>query len=614
MNVENGSIRPVKWGVMGTAGIAAGCTIPGMQQAAGCELYAVAGRSLEKAEAFKERFGFAKAYQGYDALLADPEVEAVYIPLPNDIHCEWVIKALNAKKHVLCEKPAAMNETELRRMFAAAKKNGVILMEAFAYLHSPYTERLKEIVSGGEIGKIDYIDTAFLTQDYSEDFRLHKEQGGGGIYDIGCYCTSMILSLIDSPVRYVKADAELDSAGVDRLASVMIGFEDGSRATFNAGMNLGIDTADRYDRLFIHGSEGCIRSAVEYNAQGGLSFDVTVKNEKGERITRTERVTAGSNYSLELEQLNDCIRNGAKPHITEEFSLKNMRLLDRILDVSGYTGSRREFILQNGTAIPAVGFGSYLTGREDTKAITDALEAGYRYIDTAKMYKNEEQIGEAVAASGIPREEIFLCSKVWPTELGREETLLSFEASCRKLRTDYLDMYLIHWPKNDPGDKDWLRKVREAWQTMEELYEQGRIRAIGVSNFLPHHLMPLLETARIRPMVDQLELHIGYMQEYTLAYLREQGILPQAWSPLGRAKLLGDPEISVFSAKYGCTNAQLLLRYLIQWGIPVIPKASSIGRMKENLDVFGFTISGEDMSYLSCLPERGWSGEHPDME
>ena len=198
----------VKWGVMGTAGIASWGTIPGMQKAKGCELYAIAGRSLEKAQAYKERFGFEKAYKGYEALLSDPEVEAVYIPLHNDIHCEWVIKALNAHKHVLCEKPLAMNECELRRMFAAARENGVILMEAYAYLHSPYIARLKEIISSGEIGKVDYIDTAFLTQDYSDDIRLHKEQGGGGIYDVGCYCTSMILSLIDSPVKYIKADAE----------------------------------------------------------------------------------------------------------------------------------------------------------------------------------------------------------------------------------------------------------------------------------------------------------------------------------------------------------------------------------------------------------------------
>lgn len=274
----------------------------------------------------------------------------------------------------------------------------------------------------------------------------------------------------------------------------------------------------------------------------------------------------------------------------------------------------REFVLQNGAVIPAVGFGSYLTARDGVQNIIDALDAGYRYIDTAKMYRNEEQIGEALKEYGIARDEIFLCSKVWPTELGTEATRASFEESCRKLGTDHLDMYLIHWPKAEADDTDWLRKVREAWAVMEALYDEGRVRAIGVSNFLPHHLLPLLETAKVRPMVDQLELHVGYMQEYALAFLKKQGILPQAWSPLGRAKLLGDPEITMIAVKYGVTNAQLLLRYLIQRGVPVIPKSTSVERMKENLDVFGFTVSEEDMSYLSCLPERGWSGEHPDME
>ena len=613
MNSQQDEIRPVKWGVLGTAGIAAGCTIPGMQQAENCVLYAIAGRSMEKAEAFKARFGFQKAYQGYDALLADPEVEAVYIPLPNDLHCEWAVRAMNAKKHVLCEKPIAMNETELRRMLQAAKENGVILMEAFAYLHSPFIGRLKQVIADGEIGEIDYIDTAFLTQDYSADFRLHKESGGGGIYDVGCYCTSLILSLIGAPVTDVSADAELDSTGVDHFAAVRLGFANGARATFHAGMMLGTDTCDRYDRLYIHGSKGYIRSAYEYNGEGALSFDITVKDEHGERHTRTETVTAGSNYALEIAQMSAAIRGQETPHISGDFSLRNMRLLDRILTAAGYTDAKTEFILPNGVAIPAVGFGSYLSTVNGTQPLTDVLNSGCRYIDTAKMYRNEAEIGAAIAQSGIPRDELFLCSKVWPGDFGREGTVRSFMVSCRDLKTDYLDMLLLHWPKDAPDDPDWFEKVRESWKIMEEFYILNKIRVIGVSNFLPHHLRPLLETARIRPMVDQLELHVGYMQEYTLSYLKANGILPQAWSPLGRAKLLNDPEIARLAAEYGCTPAQLLLRYLIQRGIPVIPKASSAERIRENRDVFFFRISEDDMSYLSCLPERGWSGEHPDF-
>ena len=604
--------KKVRWGVMGTAAIAAGCTIPGMIGAKDCELYAVAGRNIEKALSFKENFGFEKAYEGYEALLADPDVDAVYIPLPNSLHCEWVIKALSARKHVLCEKPLALNETEQRKMFKAARDNGVILMEAFAYLHSPFIEKLKDIIKSGEIGTVDYIDTAFLTQGYSEDIRLHKELGGGGIYDVGCYCTSMILSLIDSPVSCVRADAELDSTGNDHMASALISFENGARASFNAGMILGTDTSDRYDRLFIHGSKGYIRSDAEYNGAGELALTVTVKNEHGDRISRTEKVTADSNYTLEIGHMNECILGNAVPHISEEFSVKNMRLIDRILDAVGYTEERTEFILANGVSIPAVGFGSYLSTQNGSRTIKDALDAGYRYIDTASFYNNEEEIGEVLQEYGLPREDLFICSKVWHSDLGREKTRISFEESCRRLKTDYLDMFLIHWPKASPDDENWLEKVREAWAAMEELYEQGRVKAIGLSNFLPHHIRPMLETVRIRPMVDQLELHVGYMQEYTLAYLKKEGILPQAWSPLGRATLLQDKNISAVAAKYGCSNASLLLAYLIRRGIPVIPKSSSLERMKENLNVCNIRISTDDMSYLSCLTERGWSGEHPD--
>ena len=606
--------KKVKWGVLGTAGIAAGCTIPGMKKADNCELYAIAGRSIEKANAFKDKFGFEKAYEGYDALLADPEVEAVYIPLPNNIHCEWVEKALKAHKHVLCEKPIAMNESELRHMFKTARENNVILMEAYAYLHSPYVHALKKIVDCSEIGKIDYIDTAFLTQDYSEDFRLHKELGGGGIYDIGCYCTTMILTLIDSNIEYVKADAELDKTGVDHMAGVLIRFTNGARASFNAGMMLGTDTNDRYDRLFIHGSKGYIRSDVEYNQEGDLEFKMTIKNKNGERIVHKAKVNSESNYTLEIEQMNNCILYGATPHISEEFSIKNMRLLDKILDLVGYNDAKEEFILDNGVVIPAVGFGSYLaTEKKGKDNIKDALDAGYRYIDTASFYGNEEEIGEAIKEYGIARDELFLCSKIWATDLGREKTLASFAESCSKLKTDYLDMLLIHWPKQNGNDENWCDKMLETWSAMEELYREGRVRVIGLSNFLPHHIKPILDKATIRPMVDQLELHVGYMQEYTLSYLKKEGIMAQAWSPLGRARIMNDDSITATAKKYSKSNAQLLLRYLIQRQIPVIPKASSVERMRENKDIFDFRISDEDMSFLSCLPPMGFSEEHPDF-
>ena len=320
----------VKWGVLGTAGIARWATIPGMKKSKNCELYAIAGRDEKKVDAYKKEFGFEKGYVGYDTLLADPDVQAVYIPLPNHIHCEWVIKALEAKKHVLCEKPLAMNADEVQKMFDAAKKNGVILMEAYAYLHSPYVESLKKDVQSGIIGNVDFIDTAFVTQGYKEDFRLHKEFGGGAMYDLGCYCTTMILSLINSDVTEIHASADIKN-GVDYLTVAGLNFANGARASFTVGMALGANTNGRYDRLYIHGTKGSIISAVEYNQEGELSYTISAE---GKSIIRN--IDAPQNYALELDQLNACILNGDSPHITEEFSLKNMRLIDRVLKEIGY--------------------------------------------------------------------------------------------------------------------------------------------------------------------------------------------------------------------------------------------------------------------------------------
>lgn len=320
----------VKWGVLGTAGIAHWATIPGMKKSKNCELYAIAGRDEKKVDAYKKEFGFEKGYVGYDALLADPDVQAVYIPLPNHIHCEWVIKALEAKKHVLCEKPLAMNADEVQKMFDAAKKNGVILMEAYAYLHSPYVESLKKDVQSGIIGNVDFIDTAFVTQGYKEDFRLHKEFGGGAMYDLGCYCTTMILSLINSDVTEIHASADIKN-GVDYLTVAGLNFANGARASFTVGMALGANTNGRYDRLYIHGTKGSIISAVEYNQEGKLSYTISAE---GKSIIRN--IDAPQNYALELDQLNACILNGDSPHITEEFSLKNMRLIDSVLKEIGY--------------------------------------------------------------------------------------------------------------------------------------------------------------------------------------------------------------------------------------------------------------------------------------
>ncbi len=324
-------MKKVKWGVLGTANVASWGTIPGMKLSESCELYAIAGRSLEKAESFKKRFGFEKAYGSYDELLQDDEVEAVYIPLPNNLHLTWVKAALKAGKHVLCEKPIALNASEIREMYKTAEECNVYLMEAYAYLHSPYIESLKKDVESKIIGDIDYIETAFITQGYKEDIRLYKELGGGAMYDLGCYCTTMILSLVDADPVFVKASAEFSDKGVDLMTAGLIRFDNGTRASFNVGMILGDDTNSRFDRLFIHGTKGSIRSDVEYNQEGDVSYKIFTEDDV---ITRNIKVP--HNYSLEIEQFSRSIAGDEKPHISPEFSVKNAELIDKVLAEIGY--------------------------------------------------------------------------------------------------------------------------------------------------------------------------------------------------------------------------------------------------------------------------------------
>ncbi len=291
-------MNKIKWGVLGTANIAKGCTIPGMRLAEECELYAIAGRKIEKAEKFKEDFGFQKAYGSYEELIADKEVQALYIPLPNHLHLKWVKEALNAGKHVLCEKPLALNADEAKEMFKLAGEKGVYLMEAYAYLHSPYVASLKKDIEDGVIGDIEYIDTAFITQGYKEDIRLYKEMGGGAMYDLGCYCTTMILTLTGSEPEYVKAGAEFTDLGVDAMTSGVIRLKNGVRASFNVGMILGKDTDARYDNLYIYGSKGFIKSEVEYNQQGDVSYRIFTDSGITER-----KLSLPQNYSLETAQM-----------------------------------------------------------------------------------------------------------------------------------------------------------------------------------------------------------------------------------------------------------------------------------------------------------------------
>ncbi|MCR4754963.1 MAG: Gfo/Idh/MocA family oxidoreductase [Lachnospiraceae bacterium] len=324
-------MQKVKWGVLGTANIARGCTIPGLKSATNAELYAIAGRNEQKAAAFKEEFGFEKYYGSYEELLDDEAVQAVYIPLPNDLHYKWVKAALAKKKNVLCEKPLALNAAQAGELYKTAEENGVLLMEAYAYLHSPYVKSLKNDIDSGIIGKVDYIESTFVTQGYKEDIRLYKEQGGGAMYDLGCYCTSLILSLNDDKPEFVKAVAEFSERGVDNMTSAIIRFQNGVRAAFNVGMILGENTDDRHDRLYVHGDKGCIISDVEFNQSGEINYRICTN----EGVTIRE-LSVSQNYSLETEQLGRCILEGEKPYVSSEFSIKNAELMDEVFKEIGY--------------------------------------------------------------------------------------------------------------------------------------------------------------------------------------------------------------------------------------------------------------------------------------
>lgn len=317
----------IRWGVLGTAGIAKDCTIPGMQKAENCELYAIAGRSKIKAKAYQEEFGFEKAYEGYEALLADGAVEAVYIPLPNNLHYEWVLKAIAAGKHVLCEKPLAPTAAQVAELFVAAKEKGVLLMEAYAYLHSPFVAAVKEELEQGTIGEVSYMESQFLTSYYEPtNIRLHKENYGGATYDLGCYNTSMILWMLGEKPIQVQAMARYDENQVDIYTTAFLEFADKARAAMTCGMLFEKENPHRYDRLYIHGSKGDIKSYTEFNQEGELAYTVI---HNGQKIVK--KVEAPHNYQLEVEQFGRCIRLGEKPHISAEFSLQNATILDEIL-------------------------------------------------------------------------------------------------------------------------------------------------------------------------------------------------------------------------------------------------------------------------------------------
>lgn len=255
------------------------------------------------------------------------------------------------------------------------------------------------------------------------------------------------------------------------------------------------------------------------------------------------------------------------------------------------------YILSNNVKIPQIGFGtSLIVGQECIENIKDALKAGYRHIDTASVYKNEKEIGQAIRESGIPRKEIFITSKVWKDSMGYENTIKSFNQTIKDLNVEYIDLFLIHWPCN----KDKQINI-DTWKALEELYEQGKVKAIGLSNFLKHHLQIILDNCKVKPMVDQIEYHPGLTRPETVEFCKKNNILVEAWAPLGKGKMLTNPELTEIANKYNKSVAQLCIRWCVQNEILPLPKSSNIERMKQNLDIFDFTISKEDMEFIDNM-------------
>ncbi|MEC1288683.1 glyoxal/methylglyoxal reductase [Bacillus mojavensis] len=262
--------------------------------------------------------------------------------------------------------------------------------------------------------------------------------------------------------------------------------------------------------------------------------------------------------------------------------------------------------LHNGVEMPWFGLGVFKVenGSEATESVKAAIKNGYRSIDTAAVYKNEEGVGIGIKESGVAREELFITSKVWNEDQGYDTTLAAFEKSLERLQLEYLDLYLIHWPGKD--------KYKDTWRALEKLYKDGKIRAIGVSNFQVHHLEELLKDAEIKPMVNQVEFHPRLTQKELRDYCKAQGIQLEAWSPLMQGQLLDNDVLTQIAEKYNKSVAQVILRWDLQHEVVTIPKSIKEHRIIENADIFDFELSQEDMDKIDALNQDERVGPNPD--
>lgn len=274
----------------------------------------------------------------------------------------------------------------------------------------------------------------------------------------------------------------------------------------------------------------------------------------------------------------------------------------------------KDIKLNNGTTIPQIGFGTWQTPDGDVavQAVKHALEAGYTHIDTAQMYRNEASVGKAIKESGIDRKSLYITTKLGNTFHSYQGVIDSVNASLKALQTDYIDLLLIHWPNPISVRETWEEANSEAWRAMEDLHNIGKIRSLGISNFMIHHIDALLKTARVLPVVNQVFLAPGGLQDDLIAYCEAKGIVLEAYSPLGTGKIFEVPLMSELADKYQKTLAQVAIRWSLQHGFIPLPKSVTESRIKENLDVFDFELSVDDMERIDALHDVAGAQLDPD--